>query len=96
MQTMTNHLLERIRAALDGGRLTVNALDDGSGVLLDLDGEQLLTLNHSAMHLIQTLQSGGCDLEALTLALTERFAVDADPARADAEVFIEQLSAALD
>ncbi len=93
---MQTDLLDRIRAALDSGRLTVNALDDGSGVLLDLDGEQLLTLNHSAMQLVQNIESGALDLTALATALTERFEVDPERARRDAAAFIERLAGALD
>jgi len=93
---MTTELLDRIRTALDSGRLTVNALDDGSGVLLDLDGEQLLTLNPSAMHLVRSVESGAGDIDALASALTERFEVDAERARADAAGFIERLAGALD
>ncbi len=93
---MQTELLDRIRSALDSGRLTVNALDDGSGVLLDLDGEQLLTLNHSAMHLVQSIQSGCGDPDALSKVLTDRFDVDLEQARADTAGFIEQLADALD
>lgn len=93
---MTTELLDRIRTALNSGRLTVNALDDGSGVLLDLDGEQLLTLNNSAMHLVRAVESGAGDVDALAAALTERFEVDAERARDDAAGFIERLADALD
>jgi hypothetical protein len=93
---MTTELLERIRAALNSGRLTVNTLDDGSGVLLDLDGEQLLTLNSSALHLVCSVESGAADIDALATALTERFEVDEERAWADAAGFVEGLAAALD
>lgn len=93
---MATELLDRIRSALSSGRLTVNPLDDGSGVLLDLDGEQLLTLNASAMHLVHAVEAGARDIDALATALTQRFEVDAERARADAAGFVQRLADALD
>lgn len=87
--------LDRIAEALQGGRLTVNALDDGSGVLLDLDGEQLLTLNGSGMVLVQAIEAGARDPDALATALVERYEVDAATAAADALGFVERLAEAL-
>lgn len=92
---MSQEPLNRIAQALESGRLTVNALDDGSGVLLDLDGEQLLTLNGSAMLLIRAIESGARDADVLAEALMARYAVEPATASADAAVFVDRLADAL-
>lgn len=92
---MSQESLERIAQALKSGRWTVNALDDGSGVLLDLDGEQLLTLNSSAMLLIRAIESGVRDAGALAQTLVRSYSVEVATAEADTAAFVERLAAAL-
>jgi hypothetical protein len=87
--------ITRIREALDSGRLTVNALDDGSGVLLDIDGEQLLTLNASGMHLVQSIENDQLDVAGLRDRLCDRFEVEADRAESDARAFVIEVAGAL-
>lgn len=84
-----------IRDALESGRLTINALDDGSGVLLDIDGEQLLTLNRTGMRLVQAIDEGADSVEALRDMLLEEFEVEADRAEADAQAFVGEVARAL-
>ena len=84
-----------IRGALESGRLTINALDDGSGVLLDVDGEQLLTLNRTGMRLVQAIDEGASSVEALRDMLLEEFEVEADRAEADARAFVGEVAEAL-
>jgi len=82
--------------ALCSGRLTINALDDGSGVLLDIEGEQLLTLNGTGMHLVRSIESGARGVDELVTALTSGFDVDSARARADTQAFLARLAQALD
>lgn len=84
-----------IREALDSGRLTINALDDGSGVLLDVDDEQLMTLNATGMRLVQSIEGGADDVESLGRLLSEAFEVDTERAEADASAFVVEIAGAL-
>ena len=87
--------ITKIRGALESGRLTINALDDGSGVLLDVDGEQLLTLNRTGMRLVQAVDEGASSVEALRDMLLEEFDVEAERAEADARAFVGEVAEAL-
>ena len=87
--------IKSIRGALESGRLTINALDDGSGVLLDIDGEQLLTLNRTGMRLVQAIDEGAASVDALRDMLLTEFEVEAERAEADARAFVEEVAEAL-
>lgn len=92
---MNEDPIKTIRDALESGRLTINALDDGSGVLLDIDGEQLLTLNRTGMRLVQAIEEGASSVEALRDMLLAEFEVEADRAEADAQAFVKEVAEAL-
>lgn len=93
---MNDNPIERIREALDSGRLTINSLDDGSGVLLDIDGEQLLTLNRTGMRLVQSIEDGAESFEALRDVLLAQFEVEPERAETDARAFVEEVAEALE
>lgn len=88
--------LETVRAALDDGRLTINALDDGSGVLLDIEGEQLLTLNRTGLAMVQAVADGAGTNAEVGQFIAELFDVEADIAAADAAGFLAEIAAALE
>ncbi|HMB37735.1 MAG TPA: PqqD family protein [Wenzhouxiangellaceae bacterium] len=92
---MNEEPITTIRGALESGRLTINALDDGSGVLLDVDGEQLLTLNRTGMRLVQAIDDGAASVEALRDMLLDEFEVEAERAEADAQAFVGEVAKAL-
>jgi len=81
--------------ALESQRLTINALDDGSGVVLDVDGEQLLTMNATALTLVQAVSDGARTEGELVTVLTDTFEVDDDPARADIRSLMKQVTEVL-
>lgn len=93
--TVNDEPIDTIRDALESGRLTINALDDGSGVLLDIDGEQLLTLNRTGMRLIQTIDDGAATIEVLRDMLLNEFEVEPGRAESDARAFVEDVAEAL-
>jgi hypothetical protein len=93
--TDTADAIETVRDALATDRLTINALDDGTGVLLDIDGEQLLTLNRTGMTLVQAIADGAEDVAALRDRLCRGFEVDPDRAEADAAAFVQEVAGAL-
>lgn len=81
--------------ALQDGRLTINALEDGSGVLLDLEREQLMTLNATGMSVVQAVEAGAGTPDALVEALVRRFEVGPEVARRDVDAFLRELDRAL-
>lgn len=93
--TVNEDPIRKIRDALESGRLTINALDDGSGVLLDIDGEQLLTLNRTGMRLVQAIDEGATGVPALRDMLLDEFDVEVDRAEADARAFVGEVAEAL-
>ena len=92
---MNEDPITTIRNALDSGRLTINALDDGSGVVLDTDGEQLLTLNRTGMRLIQSIDDGASTVEPLRDMLMAEYEVEAERAEADVRAFVAEVAKAL-
>ncbi|TVQ41715.1 MAG: PqqD family protein [Wenzhouxiangella sp.] len=84
--------IEAIAKGLESGRLTITSLDDGSGVVLDSDGEQLFSFNVTGLTIVQAIASGARDVEALADALTSRFEVTPERARTDVQAFLQRLA----
>jgi len=92
---MSDGHIDQTRHALDAERLTINALDDGSGVLLDVEGERLLTLNASGMRLIRAIADHAASAEELGARMASEYDVTPDRAEADARMFIDHVARAL-
>jgi hypothetical protein len=95
MHNMTNPALEKLQQDLADGRLTLSALDDGSGVALDVESEKLVSLNASGLTILQAIADGADSEEAIATVLVKRFAVTPESARADAKTFLARLTASL-
>ncbi len=76
---------------LSEGELCLTEMGDGSGVILDLEGHQVLTLNASGVVLVNAIASGVLGLEDLVSVLRARFHVDRDTAEHDVQEFLEEL-----
>ena len=87
--------VQEVAAALESGRLTINALDDGSGVILDVDSEQLLTMNSTGLTLVQAISDGARTEDQLVEVLTGCFEVDEARAREDIRGFVERVAEVL-
>ncbi len=87
--------LKTLREGLSKGRLTISALDDGSGVVLDVEGEQLLEMNATGLAIMQAI-ADGADTEADVADLVAR-QFDAPPEQvlADVKVFLEAVGKAV-
>lgn len=90
-----NPALEIVARALAAGRLTINALDDGSGVVLDVEGEQLMTMNATGLVIMQSIAEGADELDAVVHGITAAFDVDAIRARRDIEAFLDRMAGVL-
>lgn len=77
---------------LRSDRLQSTDLGEDGGVLLDIEGNQILTLNRMGMYLIERLREDGGDVEALTQRVARDFAIEAGTARSDIEEFLARLA----
>lgn len=87
--------VRQIAEALAAGRLTINRLDDGSGVVLDTRKEQLLSMNRTGLMIIEAIAEGLTAESAIAEHLGERFQIDEQRARRDLRQFTRQLAGAL-
>lgn len=91
---MASHL-QQLKQHLASGRLTISRLDDGSGVVLDVERERLFSLNATGLSIIQALADGAEDDAAVVDAMVERFETDSGTAARDLERFLADLLRAL-
>lgn len=94
----SQHADERIAAIARGlreGRLSLNRLADGSGVVVDSTPENLWTMNATAMAIVEAVADGADSVEAIAGQLVRRFQVDRDRARRDVGQCLERLYRAM-
>lgn len=84
-----------IHEALARGALTLTRLTDGTGVLLDVSGCQVLTLNETGLVLVEALQEGLVSETELMARLQAGFEVDEQLALSDIRAFVEELNGLL-
>ena len=84
--------LTEVRDFLLSDRVTRTALADGSGVVLDVEGLAVYSLNKTGMFLVEAVCEGATDTGALVKRLVAEFEVDEATARTDVAEFIEELS----
>ena len=87
--------IEKIGAALTSGRLSINRLDDGSGVVLDVEREQLVSMNRTGLMIIQAIADGARGEAAIAAWLSQQFSIDLSRARHDLTAFTQRLATAL-
>jgi hypothetical protein len=81
----------QIRQLLEQYGITPTFLADGTGVLLDVDGHQVLSLNHSASFLVEMLLAGEEDPQTLQQRFAEEFGLPASQAEHDIAAFLDTL-----
>ncbi len=82
---------EHISRLLQQQRLTHTKLADQTGVLLLLDGLEVLSLNETAMFLIESMKAGATTEAALAERLVREFEVDVATAAKDVAAFVADL-----
>lgn len=80
-------------ARLKSGSLSLTKLADGSGVLLDLAGLQVLSLNETAVFIVEAVTLGESSVDVLAARMSTEFDVAAEVALGDIEELIETLRA---
>lgn len=87
---MTN-TLHKLKAALAVETLTHTTLADDSGVLLDIKGGKVLTLNSTGETLVKAIESGAGTVEEMAQLLVQKHGISEELARQDTEEFLDQL-----
>jgi hypothetical protein len=82
-------------ARLGAADIGPTVLPDGSGVILDMSGHQVVSLSKTGAVLVKELQSGTHGIDDLAAALVRRFDVEPDEARRDTVKFLDSLHEAL-
>jgi len=72
-----------LRRSLSDKGVELTRLADGSGVLLDLSGHQVLTLNETAAFISGLLLDSETDLEGISAKLADAYEVDLKTAKED-------------
>lgn len=85
-------ILEDIAAALSSDLCLSKTLDDGTGVVLELESSRVLALNATGMFLVDEILKGAGTLGDLVDALTTSFEVDRETAENDVRNLLDQLA----
>jgi Coenzyme PQQ synthesis protein D (PqqD) len=81
-----------LAAALATDRYTHTSLADGTGVILDIEGMHVLTLNQTGEFLIAAVLAGAADEADLAGRLVAEFEVEEPQARDDVGAFLAEMS----
>jgi hypothetical protein len=86
--------VQALRAALERDTCTMTVMADGTGVLLDLRNESMLTFNNTGTFMFGRLKEGD-DLGTIVAQVISAYDVDESTALADVSSFVAQLQQAL-
>lgn len=81
----------QLRERLLSEDLTVSDLGELGGVLLDVEGNQVLSFNEVGMTLIKLIRDDGYSPQDLPGYVVERYGIDAQTAQQDVEQFMSKL-----
>lgn len=84
--------MNKLHELLNSERLTETALGEGGGVLLDLEGQQILSLNGVGLEIVHMLRREAMSQAELAAHITQAYGIDEDTAAGDVALFIERLS----
>jgi hypothetical protein len=83
--------LAKLAAFITSDRITRTSLADGTGVLLDVEGLHVYSLNETGNFLVERLCEGAASEDELALAVVREFEVDEATALADTRAFLADL-----
>ena len=86
--------VKALSALLEQDTYTMTLMADGTGVLLDLHNESLLTFNDTGAFMFNLIKKGDSE-EAIVAQVVTTYQVDEATARTDVDAFIGQLKKAL-
>lgn len=88
-------MIEDLKPLLESDQLTFTAMADGTAVLLDLDGHQVLSLNTTGALIVRELYAGAANAHDLAAHVMKAFDIDQATAERDVAEFLTQLRALL-
>lgn len=92
---MTAGSLQDLANRLNDPELGRTELPDGTSIILDISGHQVLSLSQTGTFVAQEIRNGATSVDDLADRLTAHYEVDAETARRDSLKFVEDLSKAL-
>jgi hypothetical protein len=87
--------LKKLQKGLAEGQLTISALDDGSGVVLDVSGEQLLEMNPTGLAIMQAIADGAENEAQVAELVVNRFDAPLERVVDDVRVFVRDVGLAI-
>ena len=92
---MHNDNFNEARQALLSDELSETFLADGTGVLLNIEKNQVLSLNRTGAHIVRMLMNEELGYPDLVRRMSEEYQLDASQAKQDVDEFITDLIALL-
>jgi len=89
---MTQPIVEQLREHLHQLNIDLTELADGTSVLLDLSGHQVLSLNKTGSFLIGRLLTEKTGKDDLVDGLSKKYHIDRRQAEADVDEFLNTLA----
>lgn len=90
---MDNQQLQSLKDLVTQGDLQLTPLADGSGVMLNLNKQQVLSLNATGRFILESLIANDqSDLEQLAAALSDEFEVSQEQGLSDTVAFLRSLA----
>jgi hypothetical protein len=83
--------LDKVLAYLEAESISRSTLDDGSGVVLDVDRQLVFVLNETGQFVLDALRSGQRNEDDIAAGLAAAFDVDPAEARRDVRAFLENV-----
>ena len=84
--------MNKLHELLSSGQLTETALNEGGGVLLDLEGQQILSMNEVGMKIVHLLRDEPLTQADLAQWIAQAYGIDEETAARDVGLFIQRLS----
>jgi hypothetical protein len=84
-----------LHALLEDERFDETCLPDGTSVILDIAGQQVVSLSKTGAYIVAQVRDGADDFDDLAKRVAIRYEVDEDTARTDARQFVAELIQAL-
>jgi hypothetical protein len=88
---MSNPSLHALADMLGHPDVDQTPLPDGTMVILDIPGHQVVSLSQTATYIVSLLREGVRDQEELVARIAARYEIDEATAHADAGKFIQEL-----
>ena len=92
MEDPGTRAVARLAHLLRSESVSFRRLADGNGVLVELDSGKVVTLNQTALFLVELLHEGAEEVSVLAAALAEDFEIDRQTATADIVEWAMELS----